>query len=56
MPKAKDPAPPAKKKPRRAAAAFDVWLQRGLHDIYDKVAQEPVPEELLRLIEEDRKR
>ncbi len=33
-----------------------MWLQRGLHEIFDKVASEPLPEELLRLIEEDRKR
>ncbi|UFN50587.1 hypothetical protein LPC08_08215 [Roseomonas sp. OT10] len=35
-------------------AAFNLWLQRGLHAIYDDVAREPVPEELLRLIEQDR--
>jgi len=35
-------------------AAFELWLQRGLHQIYDTIAEEPVPEELLRLIEEDR--
>jgi hypothetical protein len=34
--------------------AFDLWLRRGLHQLYDTVAQEPIPEELLRLIEEDR--
>ena len=34
--------------------AFDVWLRRGLHQLYDTVAREPIPEELLRLIEEDR--
>jgi hypothetical protein len=36
--------------------AFDLWLQRGLHQLYDQVAQEPLPEELLRLIEEDKNR
>lgn len=36
--------------------AFDIWLQRGLHQLYDQVAREPLPEELLRLIEEDRNR
>lgn len=35
-------------------AAFDIWLQRGLHAMYDGVAKEPIPEELLRLIEDDR--
>lgn len=34
--------------------AFDVWLQRGLHRLYDTVAKEPLPPELLRLIEEAR--
>ena len=34
--------------------AFDLWLQRGLHQLYDSVAKEPLPDELLRLIEEDR--
>jgi len=36
--------------------AFDLWLQRNLHRLYDTVAKEPVPDELLRLIEEDRGR
>ena len=59
MPKAKPPSPtpPAKPsdKPRRSKVAFDIWLQRGLHELYDKVASEPIPEDLLKLIEEDRK-
>jgi hypothetical protein len=36
--------------------AFDLWLHRSLHQLYDRVAAEPLPEELLRLIEEDRAR
>lgn len=39
---------------RKADAAFDLWLQRGLHEIYDEVAKEPIPEALLKLIKEDR--
>jgi hypothetical protein len=35
-------------------AAFDLWLQRGLHAMYDDIAREPIPDELLRLIEQDR--
>jgi hypothetical protein len=35
-------------------AAFDLWLQRSLHQLFDKVAKEPIPHELLRLIEGDR--
>jgi hypothetical protein len=37
-------------------SAFDVWLQRSLHKLFDDVAKEPIPDELLRLIEEDRKK
>lgn len=36
------------------AEAFDIWLQRGLHQLYDSVAKEPIPDDLLRLIEQDR--
>lgn len=62
MPKAKGPSrpqavPPVQgRKGRKTEAAFDLWLQKGLHEIYDKVASEPIPDELLRLIEEDRKK
>ncbi len=41
---------------RKVDGAFDVWLQRGLHELYDNVAREPIPDELLRLIEADRKK
>ncbi|MBP0493427.1 NepR family anti-sigma factor [Pararoseomonas indoligenes] len=37
-------------------AAFDIWLQRGLHQMFDDVMREPIPEELLRLIEQDQQR
>jgi hypothetical protein len=46
-----DPAPK-----RKGDSAFDLWLQRGLHQLYDEVANEPIPDALLRLIEEDRKK
>lgn len=55
-------AAPVPSKPARTAkatvpdAAFDVWLRRGLHQIFDDVAREPIPPELLRLIEQDRKK
>lgn len=47
-----------KKKPRKGKVdvAFDLWLQRGLHKLFDDVAREPVPDELLRLIEDDREK
>ncbi len=50
------PAAGKGRKGRKTEAAFDLWLQKGLHEIYDQVAREPVPEELLKLIEDDRKR
>lgn len=40
--------------PRGDAFAFDLWLKRGLHEMYDDITKEPVPEELLKLIEDDR--
>lgn len=47
----KDRGKPAAAKPSRA---FDVWLDRGLHSLFDSVAQEPIPEDMLRLLREDR--
>ncbi len=43
---------------RKAApdVAFELWLERGLHKMYDDIASEPVPPELLELIERDRKK
>ena len=34
--------------------AFDRWLQQNLHEAFDAVFTEPVPEDILRLIDEDR--
>ena len=31
---------------------LDLWLRRGLHRLYSAVAAEPIPPELLRLIED----
>ncbi len=52
---------PKSKKTKRTAdvakpEAFDLWLKRGLHQIYDDVASEPIPQELLNLIEDDRQK
>lgn len=54
-----EPDGPTGKTPTAASGggvdnAFDLWLQRSLHQLYDTVASEPIPPELLRLIEEDR--
>lgn len=51
---ADDPsAPRANRSEKGPSEAFDVWLQQGLHKLYDSVAKEPVPDELLKLIEQD---
>lgn len=52
----KPPSPDAKKQSKPVDAAFDIWLTRGLHQMFDDVTNEPVPEALLKLIEEDRKK
>ena len=54
-----DDSPTPKPKPDPTPgekSAFDVWLDRGLHRMFDEVAQEPIPEELLKLIEANRSR
>ena len=53
---------PSCKRPKRTAAgwletepdAFDLWLRQCLHEAFDAVTTEPVPEDILRMIEEDR--
>jgi hypothetical protein len=37
-----------------AADAFDLWLRRSLRDLYDHVAAEPLPADLVRLLDEGR--
>jgi hypothetical protein len=41
---------------QKADKAFDEWLQRGLHKLFDEVAKEPIPDDLLRLIEKDKQK
>ena len=48
------PEPPHSTEP--APTAFELFVQRGLHAIYDGVLAEPIPDELLRLIEDDRRK
>ena len=48
------PDPPSRTGRRKPESAFDQWLNRGLHQLFDEVAKEPIPEELLKLIEEDK--
>ena len=35
-----------------SADPLDLWMRRGLHQLYSAVAAEPIPPELLRLVEE----
>jgi hypothetical protein len=44
----KPPQPPNQS--RATDSAFDVWLNRGLHELFDDVAKEPIPDELLKLL------
>jgi hypothetical protein len=32
---------------------FDTWVQKQLHAMYDEIAREPLPKDLLGLIESD---
>lgn len=32
---------------------FDLWLHKQLHAMYDEIAAEPLPDELINLIESD---
>ena len=36
-----------------AERPFDIWLQKQLHAMYDEIASEPLPDDLLSLIERD---
>ncbi len=34
----------------RGTQPFDQWLHRQLHDMYDSIANEPLPDELIELV------
>jgi hypothetical protein len=38
------------------AKPFDAWLHKQLHAMYDEIAQEPLPSDLLDLIDADAKK
>ena len=46
-----DPEPSRSRSPE---SAFDMWLQRELQKMFSDVAQEPIPDELMRLIDQDK--
>jgi len=49
------PAEAARKKTMKVPAdkPFDMWLHKQLHAMYDEIAAEPLPDDLLSLIERD---
>jgi Anti-sigma factor NepR len=44
---------PPRPKPKGAERPFDMWLQKQLHAMYDEIASEPLPDDLLKLIDKD---
>ena len=40
-------------KPPPAERPFDMWLEKQLHAMYDEIAAEPLPDDLVHLIERD---
>ena len=34
--------------------AFDLWLRQSLHTVFDAIAAEPIPQDILQMIEDDR--
>jgi hypothetical protein len=44
---------PARPKPRTNERPFDMWLHKQLHAMYDEIASEPLPDDLLNLIDSD---
>lgn len=41
---------------RSTDTAFDTWLNRGLHQIFDDVMNEPIPAELLKILQDNKKK
>lgn len=62
---ADDDKPPVKRSVARVAGKsradrpadrpFDMWLQKQLHAMYDEIASEPLPDELIGLIDDAKK-
>jgi len=53
--KINDPEGARSKTPPKASRErpFDMWLQKQLHSMYDEIASEPLPSDLLNLIDTD---
>lgn len=41
---------PSARSAKASGAVFDRWLERKLHELFDAVAQEPIPDDLINLI------
>lgn len=39
--------------PKTGERPFDLWLHKQLHAMYDEIASEPLPDDLLKLIDND---
>lgn len=52
-PKQREPSP-ARRAVKDDDAFIDLWLRLELQESFNAVVEEPIPEDLLRLIEEDR--
>jgi hypothetical protein len=39
--------------PKTGERPFDMWLQKQLHAMYDEITNEPLPDDLLNLIDKD---
>ena len=53
----KDDKPtPRTGKSRPTDSAFDIWLNRGLHELFDDIMKEPVPPELLKIVQDDKEK
>ncbi len=55
-PSRRKPSPGQPEKAGKGDRAFDAWLKQGLHKLFDDVAGEPLPEALLKMIDEDSKK
>jgi len=54
--KKEKPAGKPNKQSRPTDSAFDLCLNRGLHELFDDVMKEPVPTELLKIVQDDKKK
>lgn len=44
---------PTRRKAKVNDRPFDLWLHKQLHAMYDEIASEPLPDDLLKMIDKD---